>query len=160
MRFGISPCTQSPPAGEHLDRLVDQIIEQAQQAERYGFDSFLLTEHHQQLCHRLLGRPASESGPFCQSLGARGGQGVGRVASHGLDVDYARHADPRGTDPYNQALSQRRVTAIRDALVKAGVPGDKIQAGAFGEERLKCSQSTEPCWQLDRRVEVLISSVK
>jgi len=70
------------------------------------------------------------------------------------------HADPRGTDPYNQALSQRRVNAIRDALVKAGVPGDKIQAGAFGEERLKCSQSTEPCWQLDRRVEVLIGSVK
>lgn len=48
MKFGISPCTQSPPAGEHMDRLVDQIIEQAQQAERYGFDSFLLTEHHQQ----------------------------------------------------------------------------------------------------------------
>lgn len=70
------------------------------------------------------------------------------------------HADPRGTDPYNQALSQRRVTAIRDALVKAGVPGDKIQTGAFGEERLKCSQSTEPCWQLDRRVEVLIGPVK
>lgn len=70
------------------------------------------------------------------------------------------HADPRGTDPYNQALSQRRVNTIRDALVKAGVPGDKIQAGAFGEQRLKCSQSTEPCWQLDRRVEVLISSVK
>ena len=92
MRFGISPCTQSPPAGEHLDRLVDQIIEQAQQAERYGFDSFLLTEHHQQLCHRLLGRPASESGPFCQALGARGGQGVGRVASHGLDVDFCEAA--------------------------------------------------------------------
>lgn len=70
------------------------------------------------------------------------------------------YADPRGTDAYNQALSQRRVNTIRDALVKAGVPGDKIQTGAFGEERLKCSESTEPCWQLDRRVEVLISSVK
>ncbi len=68
------------------------------------------------------------------------------------------HADPRGTDPYNQALSQRRVNTIRAALVQAGVPGDKIQAGAFGEQRLKCSESTEPCWQLDRRVEILINT--
>ena len=30
-------------------------------------------------------------------------------------------ADPRGTNPHNQGLSERRVNAIRDALVKAGV---------------------------------------
>ena len=40
--------------------------------------------------HGYRGRPASASGPFCQALGARGGQGVGRVASHGLGVDYAQ----------------------------------------------------------------------
>ena len=28
MTFGIFPCTQSPPAGEHMDRLDDRIIEQ------------------------------------------------------------------------------------------------------------------------------------
>jgi len=27
------------------------------------------------------------------------------------------HADPRGSDKYNQALSERRVTAVRDALI-------------------------------------------
>ena len=42
------------------------------------------------------------------------------------------YADPRGTDQYNQALSERRVNAIRDALLKAGVSRDKIQTGAFG----------------------------
>ena len=41
-------------------------------------------DHARPLCHRFLGRPASESGPFCQAVGARGGQGVGRVPSHGL----------------------------------------------------------------------------
>ena len=69
-------------------------------------------------------------------------------------------ADPRGTNPHNQALSERRVNAIRDALVKAGVPGDKIKTGAFGEQRLLCNESTAACWQSDRRVEVLISSSK
>jgi len=68
------------------------------------------------------------------------------------------YADPRGTDAYNQALSERRVTAIHEALVKAGVPSHKIQTGAFGEKRLKCGEKTEECWQRDRRVEVLVSS--
>jgi peptidoglycan-associated lipoprotein len=68
------------------------------------------------------------------------------------------YADPRGTDPYNQGLSERRVDAIQAALVKAGVPGHKIQTGAFGEKRLKCGEKTEECWQRDRRVEVLVST--
>jgi outer membrane protein OmpA-like peptidoglycan-associated protein len=70
------------------------------------------------------------------------------------------YADPRGTDKYNQALSERRVNAIRDALMKAGVTRDKIQTGAFGEMRLKCQEATEACWQSDRRVEVLIGAAK
>lgn len=64
------------------------------------------------------------------------------------------YADPRGTDPYNQALSERRVNAIRVALVNAGVANDKIRSDAFGEQRPICSQSTEACWQRDRRVDV------
>jgi outer membrane protein OmpA-like peptidoglycan-associated protein len=69
-------------------------------------------------------------------------------------------ADPRGTNPHNQGLSERRVNAIRDALVKAGVSVDKIKTGAFGEQRLLCNESTAACWQTDRRVEVLISTSK
>ena len=68
------------------------------------------------------------------------------------------HTDPRGTDAYNQSLSERRVNTIRDALVAAGVSGDKIHAGAFGESQPKCNESTEACWQRDRRVEVLIGT--
>jgi len=68
------------------------------------------------------------------------------------------HTDPRGTDSFNQGLSERRVNAIRDALVKAGVSGDKIHTGAFGETQPKCNESTETCWQRGRRVEVLIGT--
>jgi outer membrane protein OmpA-like peptidoglycan-associated protein len=53
---------------------------------------------------------------------------------------------PRGSDAYN--LSERRVDAVRDALVQAGVPAGSIQAGAFGDQRLK----------RDGRVEVLVRS--
>ena len=68
------------------------------------------------------------------------------------------HADPRGTDSFNQGLSERRVNVIRDALVKAGVSAGKIHTGAFGESQPKCNNSTEACWQRDRRVEVLIGT--
>jgi peptidoglycan-associated lipoprotein len=66
-------------------------------------------------------------------------------------------ADPRGTSKYNLALSQRRVSAVRDALIKAGVPAGRISTGHFGEQRPKCTDKTEECWQRDRRVEVLVT---
>lgn len=64
------------------------------------------------------------------------------------------HADPRGNDRYNLALSDRRVKAVRDALVAGGVAAGRISTGAFGEKQLKCSEQNEECWQRDRRVEV------
>ena len=68
------------------------------------------------------------------------------------------HTDPRGTDAFNQGLSERRVNGIRDALVNAGVSTGKIHTGAFGESQPKCNASNEACWQSDRRVEVLIGT--
>jgi peptidoglycan-associated lipoprotein len=67
-------------------------------------------------------------------------------------------ADPRGADKYNLALSERRVNAVRDALVKAGVAAGRISPGHFGEARPKCTESNEVCWQRDRRVEVFITT--
>lgn len=68
------------------------------------------------------------------------------------------HTDPRGTDPYNQDLSERRVNNIRDALVDAGVSSGRIKTGAFGKSQPLCNDSTEACWQSERRVEVLIGA--
>jgi outer membrane protein OmpA-like peptidoglycan-associated protein len=73
-----------------------------------------------------------------------------------IEIGIDGHADPRGSNQYNQPLSQRRVDAIKAALVNAGVPSAKIQTGAFGKTQLKCSEATEACWQRDRRVEVLV----
>jgi peptidoglycan-associated lipoprotein len=73
-----------------------------------------------------------------------------------IEIGIDGHADPRGTVRYNQPLSQRRVDAVKAALVSAGVPSAKIQTGAFGDTRLKCAEATEACWQRDRRVEVLV----
>jgi outer membrane protein OmpA-like peptidoglycan-associated protein len=44
--------------------------------------------------------------------------------------------DSRGTDARNKELSHRRVLAIRDSLIDAGVPTSRIQMGAFGDTHL------------------------
>lgn len=66
------------------------------------------------------------------------------------------NTDPRGTSPYNLALSKRRVDSVQKALVAAGVPAGRMKTEAFGETRPKCSEATEDCWQRDRRVEVWV----
>jgi outer membrane protein OmpA-like peptidoglycan-associated protein len=66
------------------------------------------------------------------------------------------YTDMRGTSQYNPPLNQRRVTTVRDALVQAGVPADRIETGTFGSDRVMCSPSTEQCSQREGRVEVLV----
>jgi hypothetical protein len=45
------------------------------------------------------------------------------------------HADVRGSEKYNQALSERRAALIKDYLVSRGVPADKIQTRAEGKDQ-------------------------
>jgi hypothetical protein len=68
------------------------------------------------------------------------------------------HTDPRGTPRYNVGLSERRVETVRKTLIDAGVPADRIEIVAFGEQRPKCDQTTEECYQADRRVEVFFAA--
>ena len=44
------------------------------------------------------------------------------------------HADVRGSVPYNQALSERRVARVKNFLVELGVPAANIDTKAYGEQ--------------------------
>jgi outer membrane protein OmpA-like peptidoglycan-associated protein len=71
-------------------------------------------------------------------------------------VELEGFADPRGSDGYNMKLSTRRVNAVRDALIAAGVEKERILVGAYGELNVKCAQTAEECYQQDRRVEIIV----
>jgi outer membrane protein OmpA-like peptidoglycan-associated protein len=45
------------------------------------------------------------------------------------------HADLRGSEAYNQALSERRVDRARRFLIEQGVPEARIQTKAFGKQK-------------------------
>ncbi len=63
------------------------------------------------------------------------------------------HTDSRGTEQYNQALSQRRADAVRDALVSVfGVEASRLSAVGYGEERPIADNETEAGRAQNRRV--------
>src|SRR5262245_53733226 len=47
-RVGYLPCTQDPPSGANMTRVIDEIIAEAQMAEASGWDGCFISEHHQQ----------------------------------------------------------------------------------------------------------------
>ena len=47
IKFGVMS-NSHPASASDLSRLVDEMVVEAQQAETYGFDSFFVTEHHQE----------------------------------------------------------------------------------------------------------------
>ena len=64
----------------------------------------------------------------------------------------------RGINKYNATLSAQREANVRDALIRAGVPTNRIEIGSFGAERSQCSNRTEDCAKRAGRVEVLTTS--
>jgi outer membrane protein OmpA-like peptidoglycan-associated protein len=68
------------------------------------------------------------------------------------------HTDATGSDEHNLALSQRRADSVRDYLTGQGVPAMQIDARGFGESQPKATNDTPEGRQLNRRVEIRITS--
>jgi len=61
------------------------------------------------------------------------------------------HCDERGSTEYNLALGDNRANSARDALIRAGVQPSQIRTISYGEEKPFCTESSEECWQQNRR---------
>jgi outer membrane protein OmpA-like peptidoglycan-associated protein len=66
------------------------------------------------------------------------------------------HADPRGDETYNDQLSAERAAAVRDALIRAGLAGEKITTRASGERSATSAEGDIDAMALERRVDVSI----
>ena len=64
------------------------------------------------------------------------------------------NADERGTREYNLGLGERRGNAVLAAIGNAS----QVQVVSYGEERPTCADSTEECWQRNRRVEIVYTA--
>jgi peptidoglycan-associated lipoprotein len=68
-----------------------------------------------------------------------------------LKIVIGGYCDERGSNEYNLALGQNRADAAKNALVTAGVASSRIRVVSYGKEKPFCSESTEECWQQNRR---------
>ncbi len=85
-----------------------------------------------------------------------------RVASFmqkndGTKVIIEGHTDSRGSDSYNEELSQRRAQAVADALAVNGIDRGRVEAVGRGEALPVASNDTSAGRQQNRRVEIVFS---
>ncbi len=73
------------------------------------------------------------------------------IAHPNIKIVVGGYCDERGSDEYNLVLGQNRAQAAKTALVTAGVAADRIRVISYGKEKPFCTESTEECWQLNRR---------
>jgi outer membrane protein OmpA-like peptidoglycan-associated protein len=74
------------------------------------------------------------------------------------NIEIQGHTDNKGSDKYNQALSQRRATSVATYLNKKGVNYTRITARGLGETSPKYDNGSETGRIENRRVELLISA--
>ena len=73
------------------------------------------------------------------------------VSHPDIKVVIGGYCDERGSNEYNLALGQNRADAAKNALATAGVAANRIRVISYGKEKPFCSESTEECWQQNRR---------
>ena len=71
-------------------------------------------------------------------------------------VEVGGHTDWKGRSELNQALSQKRADAVRQALIDAGVDATRITARGYGEDVPIASNQTESGRTKNRRIELRV----
>ncbi len=79
-----------------------------------------------------------------------------------ISIELSSHTDSRGSDPYNQKLSQRRAESAVAYIVSKGIDAERIAARGYGEERLvnRCSNGvncSKDEHQVNRRTEFAVT---
>ena len=85
-----------------------------------------------------------------------------------MTIDIRSHTDCRGTEAYNESLSERRAQSTRKYLIDNGIPSERLTAKGYGEYRLVNDCGCEPTnesscseieHQLNRRSEFIITGI-
>ena len=91
-------------------------------------------------------------------------QVAARISTASKAVLIEGHTDAKGTESYNQGLSERRAGAVRVALVGRGLPGEWLRTRGLGKSypvapNQRADGSDDPDGrQKNRRVEVVINT--
>ena len=76
------------------------------------------------------------------------------IIADGGSFEVGGHADARASVEYNQGLSERRASSVRQYLIDHGVDPDKLTAVGYSELRPIASNDTDDGMAMNRRVEI------
>jgi outer membrane protein OmpA-like peptidoglycan-associated protein len=82
------------------------------------------------------------------------------LTSQDYTVSVNGHTDDQGSAEYNQKLSERRAQAVRDYLVKAGLPAEIVSVTGHGKSLPVVPGSSEEARAKNRRVELAIANTR
>ena len=74
------------------------------------------------------------------------------------DIELQGHTDSKGTEEYNQSLSERRANSVSGYLVGQGINNSRLTIKGFGETIPKYANDTADGRTQNRRVEFLITA--
>ncbi len=75
-----------------------------------------------------------------------------------LKIELGSHTDSKGSDDYNQKLSQSRSQSVVTYLIGKGISGDRLVAKGYGETVPVATNDTEEGRQMNRRTDFKILS--
>lgn len=130
----VAPPPPPPPTKPQDNRSITEILTSEAQDVHFAYDSDSISadgERAVQANAALLQRIFAQDPTF--------------------NVVLEGHCDERGSSEYNLGLGDRRATTVRMRLIELGVPGDRIRTLSYGEERPVCTDTTEACYQQNRR---------
>ena len=75
-----------------------------------------------------------------------------------IKVEVGGHTDAKGSDDYNQKLSDRRAAAVVQYLESKGVGADRMTSVGYGETHPVADNETDDGRELNRRVELKVTA--
>jgi outer membrane protein OmpA-like peptidoglycan-associated protein len=74
------------------------------------------------------------------------------------NIEVLGHTDNKGSDDYNQGLSERRAAAAAAYLRSEGIASSRLSTRGLGESDPKASNDTEAGRAENRRVEFVVTA--
>jgi outer membrane protein OmpA-like peptidoglycan-associated protein len=74
------------------------------------------------------------------------------------DIEIIGHTDDKGSDDYNQKLSERRATSVANYLQANGIPASRVKTRGMGESDPKAPNDSDANRAENRRVEFVITA--
>lgn len=80
------------------------------------------------------------------------------TAAPGVNVEVGGHTDAKGSDEYNQKLSEKRAASVEQYLIGSGIDSSRMTSQGYGESQPVADNETDEGRELNRRVELKVTS--